>query len=191
MTATVCPVEPLPPLKPLRPLIIAVGAVIPVVVVLAALGALYVGGEPDVDRTAYIQKNRALLGDLPRFPGAQLVRVEHTPTRYQYDLCCGSFISGYVTDATYQSPEGTTADAVTQFYESELPLIGWRKNSWGSYPAGWPRVVKGKNNVMHIGYQFGDAGASVSLIPFIRGNVIVRGGRFMISVDHGGYRSLP
>ena len=178
------------PVKPLR-LFVAALAALPILVVLGAGIAWYSEAAQDVDREAYVQRNHVLLNDLPRFPRSQVVRVEHWPTSYQYDPCCGSFISGYVTATTYQSPQGTTAAAITRFYESELPRFGWRKNSWGKFPAGWPRVLKGHNNVMQIGYRFGDAGASVSLLPFIRGNRIVRGGRFIISVDHGGYRPLP
>ena len=170
---------------------LAVIAAVWVVLGVGACAFVVSGFREDVDRAEHLAENRRLLATLPEFPGSQVVGVRHTPTRYEYDPCCGSFIDGYISDFTYQSPPRTSAAQITRFFERELPMLGWRRNSWGKYPAGWPKVLTGKVNVMAIGYQAGEASASVSLIPFIRGNRIVRGGRFVVSVNYLGYRSLP
>lgn len=41
----------------------------------------------------------------------------------------------------------------------------------------------------NVGFRSVDASVSIDLIPFIQGDRIVRGGRFIVHVDHGGYRS--
>jgi hypothetical protein len=51
--------------------------------------------------------------------------------------------------------------------------------------------VKGKKYVTNLGYRRGEASVAVELIPFIQGVRIVRGGRFVVAVDHGGNRPLP
>lgn len=178
------------PAKPLRPLTMFLAGIVllPVVLLIGAFAAAVSVTPGDVDRTAYTRTNRALLDQLPILPGARLVSVEEQPVRYADDLCCGSPITGYITEATFESAPGTTADDVTRYYQRVLPPLGWRESSRGKYAAGWPRILKSKRNVLNVSYQRGDASLGVDLIPFIRGNRIVHGGRFVISIDHGGFR---
>jgi hypothetical protein len=153
------------------------------------------GSGEDVDRAAYISENRRLLNQIPRFPDVHRVGVRHEATYrvFDYDdgcfFWCGSFIDGYITHVSFRSPSGTTAAEVTRFFELRLPPLGWRRAHWGKIPAGWPHRIHGEPSVRNVGFRSGDAGVSIDLTPFIRGNRIIRGGRFIVNINHGGYRS--
>ena len=45
-----------------------------------------------------------------------------------------------------------------------------------------------KPYVTNVGYQSGDASMSIDLIPFIQGNTIILGGRYILNVNHEGHR---
>jgi hypothetical protein len=157
---------------------------------IAVLGGCGVGAD-DVDRAAYLSENRELLTRAPLFPGSRRVSVRHEATHYSSDDClilCDSYIDGYITHVTFKSPSGTTAAQITRFFDQQLPPLGWRRANWGNLPAGWPHRTTGKPYVTNVGYQSGDASMSVDLIPFIQGNTIIRGGRFIVNVNHEGYR---
>lgn len=157
---------------------------------LALLGGCGGSGD-DVDRAAYLSQNAMVLVHVPRFPGAHRVSVRHEATHYSGDNCfvlCGSSIDGYVTYVTFRSPAGTTAAEITRFFERKLPPLGWRRAHSGNLPAGWPHRTTGKPYVTNVGFKSGYAGVSIDLIPFIQGNTIVRAGRFIVQVNHEGYR---
>ena len=158
---------------------------------LALLGGCGGSGD-DVDRATYLSHNAKVLADVPRYPGARRVGVRHEATNYHEKNClvsCDSFIDGYITYVTFRSPAGTTAADITRFFERQLPPLGWRRAHWGNLPAGWPHRTTGKPYVTNVGFKSGDSSVSIDLIPFIRGNRIVRGGRFSVRVNHEGYRS--
>jgi hypothetical protein len=170
-------------------------AVFVLTVVVLGTGIALIGGcgnRDDVDRAAYLSENRELLARVPLFPGARRVSVRHEATRYVYDDCpilCDSYIDGYITHVTFKSPPGTTAAEITRFFERQLTPVGWRRAHWGTYPAGWPDRTTGKPYVTNVGFKSGDAGLSINLMPFIQGNTIIRGGRFIVNINHEGYRS--
>ena len=145
----------------------------------------------DVDRAAYLNQNAKMLAHVPLYPGARRVTVRHEATQYGQDclIFCDSFIDGYITHVTFRSPAGTTAAEITRFFERRLPPLGWRRAHWGNLPAGWPHRTTGKPYVTNVGFKSGDAGVSIDLMPFIQGDRIVRGGQFILHVNHGGYRS--
>jgi len=165
------------------------------VIVLAVLTAglvLHGGGSgDDVDRAAYLGENAEVLAHVPPYPGARRVSVRHEPTYYAQDclIFCDSFIDGYITHVTFRSPAGTTAAEITCFFERRLPPLGWRRAFWRNFPAGWPHRTTGKPLVKNVGFNSIDAGVDIDLMPFIQGDRIVRGGRFIVHVNHGGYRS--
>ena len=175
--------------------VVAVGAA-SVVAVAGGLGysGRYVeySSREDVDRAAYIGENGKLLARVPPFPGTTRVDVRHEATRYYQDMCflvCDTFIDGYITHVTFRSPASTTAAEITRFFERRLPPLGWRHAHWQNLPAGWPRPITGKPDVTNVGFNAGDARMSIDLIPFIQGDKIVRGGQFIVHVNHGGYRA--
>ena len=150
------------------------------------------GGGDNVDRAAYLSENRQLLAQAPLFPEARRVSVRHEATHHVYEDClvfCDAYIDGYITHVTFKSPAGTTAAEITRFFERQLPPLGWRRANWGNYPAGWPHRTTGKPYVTNVGFRSGDASLSIDLMPFIQGNTIIRGGRFIVNVNHGGFRS--
>ena len=157
---------------------------------IAALGGCGVGAD-DVDRAAYLSENRGLLAGAPLFPGSRRVSVRHEATHSSSDDClifCDSYIDGYIIHVTFRSPARTTAAQITRFFDRQLPPLGWRRANWGNLPAGWPHRTTGKPYVTNVGYQSGDASMSIDLIPFIQGNTIIRGGRFIVNINHEGYR---
>ena len=168
-----------------------------VMVLVGCVGALAGCGSSgeDVDRAAYVSENRRLLDQIPGFPGARRVGVDNEATYrvFNYDdgcfFWCGSFVNGYITHVTFQSPSGTTASEITRFFERKLPLLGWRRAHWGKLPAGWPRRIAGEPSITNVGFKSGDAGVSIDLKPFLRADRIIRGGRFVVNVNHAGYRS--
>lgn len=150
------------------------------------------GSRDDVDRAAYVSQNAKVLADVPLYPGARRVSIRHEATHYYPQDClifCDSFIDGYITHVTFSSPSSTSAAAITRFFERRLPPLGWRRAHWGNLPAGWPHRVTGKPYVTNVGFKSGDASVSIDLIPFIQGDRIVPGSRFIVHVNHGGYRS--
>jgi hypothetical protein len=166
-----------------------------IVLTVLATGIAVLGGggvaADDVDRAAYLSENRELLAEAPLFPGSRQVSVRREATYYSYDDCfifCDSYIDGYITHVTFKSPTGTTAAQITRFFDRQLPPLGWRRAHSGKLPAGWPHRTTGKPYVTNVGYQSGDASMSIDLIPFIQGNTIIRGGRFIVNVNHVGYR---
>ena len=148
----------------------------------------------DVDRAAFVRENRRLLDQIPPFPGARRIDVHNEATYrvYDYDdgcfFWCGSFINGYITHVTFQSPAGTTAAEITKFFEQRLPALGWRRAHWGKLPAGWPHRIAGEPSVTNVGFRSGNASVGIDLKPFIHGDRIIRGGRFIVNVNHEGYR---
>jgi hypothetical protein len=156
---------------------------------IAALGGCGIGRD-DVARATYLSQNANLLAHVPRYPGARRISLHHEATHHVEDCLalCDSFIDGYITHVTFKSPAGTTAAEITRFFERQLPPLGWRRAHWGNLAAGWPHRTTGKSYITNVGFKSGDASLSIDLIRFIQGNRIVRGGRFIVHVNHEGYR---
>ena len=176
-------------------IVVAVGTAL---VVAVAGGLVYFrlhveySSREDVDRAGYIGENRQLLARVPPFPGATQVGIRHEATHYYQDMCFlawDTFIDGYITHVTFRSPAGTTAAEITRFFERRLATLGWRRSLSQKLPAGWPHRLGGKSYVRNVGFMAGDANLSIDLIPFLQGDKIVRGGQFIVHINHGGYRS--
>jgi len=89
------------------------------VVVLAAVAAVVVVlTRPGNGKTAYVNRNEALLASLPVFPGA--VKVHQASASHGN---CGP--PGYETRVDYQVPKGTRAMAVARFFAAGLRRRGW------------------------------------------------------------------
>ena len=54
---------------------------------------------------------------------------------------------------------------------------------------GWPQQTTGTPYVTNVGFRSGAASVSIDVMRFIHGNQIVRGGRFIVIVNHRGFAS--
>ena len=138
---------------------------------------LAVGGcIDDVDRDSYVERNEAIRKSLPAFPGATMIRVEHSPNRSGPDG--GGRIVSYGTIVDYRVHAGTRPRKVAGFYERRLK--GWR-------------IARSKQTSTSSSRWFVRGNATVALslddlLPNVRDNPRGKGGRiFTVVIDHDYY----
>jgi len=72
-------------------------------------------------RDSYINKNEQLLQSLPRYPGTVEVGMSSAEVREEEE----GPVTGFTTTASFELPEGTTAEEVERFYRRRLTGQGW------------------------------------------------------------------
>jgi hypothetical protein len=72
-----------------------------------------------IDEGQYKAENLAIIHELPVLPGAALASTESSP--YFDGDSAGAPVSGFTTHAKYRVPEGTTDEAVVEFYLESMP----------------------------------------------------------------------
>jgi hypothetical protein len=145
-------------------------------------------GPADVDRATYVLSNVRLLAQLPQYPGARRIRLESEPLRAYEDmtpLVGYSYVHGYNTYATFQTPGPTRSEDVISFFDDRMPE--WRIASRTTIPEGWPHVLKGRRNLEQRCYALHYASVCIDMAGFLDRGIIVSGGSFTIAVDHRAY----
>jgi hypothetical protein len=72
------------------------------------------------DKATYIERNEAVLSNVPAPDGVRIVRVTHTPY-YEERGPFSNDPAGWTTTVSFQPPAGTTADEVIDFYIDAMP----------------------------------------------------------------------
>ena len=136
----------------------------PLVPLLAALTVLATGCG-DVDRDTYVEKNRALLQEVPVYPGEVVTRVSSESYNEKKDTIFAPVAptTGYATTRLSELPDDVAPEAVASFYRREL-TNGWQTVSVSRAPS---VSMRADQAYMHI---------------------LVRPGRVVVRVDHDCYK---
>jgi hypothetical protein len=122
-----------------------------------------VAGCGGLDRDEYVDKNLALLKQVPAFPGARLVRVESAP--YEDGDTSDADTIGYGTTRLYKLPDRTSPNDVITFYRQTLR--GWRVVDLSMAPS--------------LSLRKGDAYL----------HVLPSGEQLIVEIDHDCYKGGP
>jgi hypothetical protein len=128
------------------------------------------------DDATYVERNEALLEELPVPPGAELVEIQSSP---YYDERAGPEPVGYTTNAIYSPPEGWDAERVLDFYGAELG-DEWRRTEETSPIVD---IASGETTGSVAVLLLDDDPAQVSVNP---DNMESSPPTFEVSVDSGG-----
>jgi len=128
-----------------------------------SLVAAAVAGCGGLDRDEYVDKNLALLKQVPAFPGARLVRVESAP--YEDGDTPDADTIGYGTTRLYKLPDRASPNDVISFYRQALR--GWRVVDLSMAPS--------------LSLRKGDA--YLHLLP--------SGEQLIVEIDHDCYKGGP
>jgi hypothetical protein len=164
-----------------------------VLVVSLSLTVLATGCGSDVDRDAYVERNRTIVRSLPVFPEAKQTGMRSSPYRDPEKTETDQTTVGYITTVVYGVPRGTKTRAVADFYKRRLR--GWRLVEDFGRPVkavsaprtrGRPSTRQGTEHILAVApipvfsFDRGDSSVSVNL-----DNVAY--GRFEVVVDHDHY----
>jgi hypothetical protein len=130
-----------------------------VAAVLAAVAGGCMGS--GVDRDAYVNDNREIFSELPRFPGSTV--REEVSTAYRMEE--NEPIGGYGTRFVLELPAGAAVDELVSFFEEHIG------SEW--------RLVETLDGPV-LNYRRADASASINLVNW-------RVHQMEIAVDHAFY----
>jgi hypothetical protein len=114
-----------------------------------------------VDRTEYVNENKSVFRELPRFPGSRLESESSSESRDEED----GPVVGYVTLFDFALPVDSTPDQVAAFFEARL------RPDW--------RLVEELDGPV-LNFRRGQAAVSINLESW-------RGHELEIAVDHAFY----
>lgn len=158
-----------------------------------SLTVVAVGCGNEVDKDAYVERNRTIVRSLPVFPEAKVLGTRYNAYRDPEKAETDQTTVGYITTVTYGVPRGTKTHAIEEFYKSRLH--GWQLvEDFGrpvqavSAPRARERqsTRRGSGHALSVApipvfsYDRGDSSVSVNLDN-------VSYGKFDVVVDHDHY----
>jgi hypothetical protein len=152
-----------------------------------------VGCGNEVDKDAYVERNRTIVQSLPVFPEAKQLGMRSSPYRDPEKTETDQTTVGYITTVAYGVPRGTKTRAIENFYKRRLR--GWRLVEDFGRPVQAvsaprtrerPSTRQGSGPILSVApipvfsYDRGDSSVSVNLDN-------VSYGKFDVVVDHDHY----